>query len=549
MTLPALVDYRDAVQAAGTAFLDPILKVGRARLNQLDLPTVASGGFALTFDVSAAGSRYAVRCFHKKGNQLQQRYAEVAAFVHNHRRDLDFMVEVAYVESGIRVNGVIHPVVRMSWVDGAPLNAWLDDRLRSPATIADVRGQVSTAVSKMHRAGAAHGDLQHGNILVDRDNRVRFVDYDGMFLPALRKLGTAEYGHRNYQHPGRGDSYDDSLDFFSAYVIDLSLAAIQYDPTLWTEFHTGDNLLFSSDDFAMPERSPVLARLTAMPAVADQARLLAAACTADFGSVPAILTGARPAVTLRPGVRARPLTGPVPIRAQDRETLMRRIGDEVTVFGKIRNVHTHRSPKTGKLTTFINFGDYRHAAFVIVAFDRVSHELKPQIDTALKAGVWVSVTGLLEPYPSRWSKELSPEIELRWTGSMRKLDLNQIEQLTVQARSGTDSRAQTVDTPSPTTRPAANTYRLGLRPPEPIASQRPAAKPAASADDLEQRIGRLYRSPGFVAPAPPSQLAPPYQQPPYQQPWYQQPTNQWPAHPPRPARLNWWSRLRRRLGL
>ncbi|QLQ08322.1 MAG: hypothetical protein HZY76_21580 [Anaerolineae bacterium] len=48
--------------------------------------------------------------------------------------------------------------------------------------------------------GIAHGDLQHGNVLVAADE-LRLIDYDGMYVPPLSGRESHEIGHRNYQHP------------------------------------------------------------------------------------------------------------------------------------------------------------------------------------------------------------------------------------------------------------------------------------------------------------------------------------------------------------
>jgi len=41
-----------------------------------------------------------------------------------------------------------------------------------------------TMVSRLKEAGIAHGDLQHGNILVIDDD-YKLVDYDGIYVPSL----------------------------------------------------------------------------------------------------------------------------------------------------------------------------------------------------------------------------------------------------------------------------------------------------------------------------------------------------------------------------
>jgi len=84
------------------------------------------------------------------------------------------------------------------------------------------------------------------------------VDYDGMWVPALRGRHATEIGHRAYQHPERSaQDYGQEIDRFSALVIYLSLAALERDVSLWERFHTGDNLIFVREDFQQLGRSPI----------------------------------------------------------------------------------------------------------------------------------------------------------------------------------------------------------------------------------------------------------------------------------------------------
>ena len=63
---------------------------------------------------------------------------------------------------------------------------------------------------------------------------LQLVDYDGMFVPALKGLKATENGHDYFQHPNRNlDSYSTNLDNFSVLVIYLSILAVSYDETFW----------------------------------------------------------------------------------------------------------------------------------------------------------------------------------------------------------------------------------------------------------------------------------------------------------------------------
>ncbi|MEX5637839.1 DNA-binding protein [Parafrankia sp. FMc2] len=287
MKLPTLLDYQQAVQIPRLAFLDERLRDSVPRLNPLGMPAVATGGFALTFDVSRAGRRYAVRCFHRHSDNLELRYACIADFVRS--ASLDFLVGVDYLPAGIRVRDRAWPIVRMEWIDGARLDDWVQENLDRPSRLDRARLSLNTAVAELRRRGAAHGDLQHGNILVLPDASIRLVDYDGMYLPALGSLGASERGHRNYQHPDRSNQYDVTLDRFAQEVIAVSLAALARDPYLWREFNTGENLLLSAADFADPSASALFARLEQMPGVAAAARRLRDACLVDYEDAAAIL--------------------------------------------------------------------------------------------------------------------------------------------------------------------------------------------------------------------------------------------------------------------
>jgi len=79
---------------------------------------------------------------------------------------------------------------------------------------------------------------------------IRLVDYDGMFVPGLRGNAPDERGNDQFQHPTRSkQDHDEGVDRFAALVIYLSLRALAVDPHLWEEFHTGENLILSRDDF------------------------------------------------------------------------------------------------------------------------------------------------------------------------------------------------------------------------------------------------------------------------------------------------------------
>lgn len=155
----------------------------------------------------------------------------------------------------------------MEWIDGIPLDVFIVKHLNDSTRLEQLAQAWMSMMAELKQGHVVHGDLQHGNILVGKDGRLRLIDYDGMFVPALRGLVSNEEGHRNYQHPQRtGRHFGPGIDSFSAWVIFISISALAVDPTLWKSLNGGDEcLLFRRADFENPGRSKVLQAMEANP--------------------------------------------------------------------------------------------------------------------------------------------------------------------------------------------------------------------------------------------------------------------------------------------
>ena len=73
---------------------------------------------------------------------------------------------------------------------------------------------------ELHAAGVSHGDLQHGNIMVNADGSLILVDYDSMYVPSLEGYADEIKGLVGYQHPARWENCKCSpkADYFSEKV-------------------------------------------------------------------------------------------------------------------------------------------------------------------------------------------------------------------------------------------------------------------------------------------------------------------------------------------
>ncbi|MGM9439019.1 hypothetical protein [Streptomyces murinus] len=252
----------EALQHPELCFSDPELKRGTVEQSAVLGPKAISGNFASVFSVTAAtGRRYALKCFTRESAALGERYAAISSALGG--LDMSALsqpwpVGFDFLEKGVLVRGVWYPAVRMSWVQGTGLINWVERNLQNPAAMSGLADRFVSLVADLERHGIAHGDLQHGNLLVASDGTFRLVDYDGMYVPALRGERATENGHRNYQSPLRtAADFGPRMDRFSAWVIELSLVAVATDPALWHQLHDvhGESLILSETDFKEPAAS------------------------------------------------------------------------------------------------------------------------------------------------------------------------------------------------------------------------------------------------------------------------------------------------------
>ncbi|WP_406091215.1 hypothetical protein [Kitasatospora purpeofusca] len=285
---PSASDYQEALQHPQLCFNHPELKASVPELTKLRLPRPISGAFASVFSLTsnASGRRYAVKCFTRHVPDQEARYqaiSEQLATLSPSALSQPWKMGFEYLPDAIQVGRGRYPVLKMEWVKGVTLSAWLDHHHRDSAAVDRLADHFSDLTADLAAHSIAHGDLQHGNLLVADDGTLRLVDYDGMYVPALSGRDGTERGHRNYQSPARGsDDFGAEVDRFSTWVIYLALKAVAIDPALWPQLHEpqGEYLLLAEDDFKNPSISPRFPALLShsdreVRDLADQVRSLA----------------------------------------------------------------------------------------------------------------------------------------------------------------------------------------------------------------------------------------------------------------------------------
>ena len=311
-------DFWEAIQSPQICFTDPHLRVSKPALDKLGLPLVASGGFASVFKLNAAdGSRAkAVRCFRGSLGDRERRYRELSSHLAA-SRDTP-LARFQYVPDGMVVRGTKYPILVMDWIEGATLDVYIDGVLKladAKRHLRHLANQWLHTIDSLSRLGCAHGDLQHGNILVD-NSAYTLVDFDGFFVPSLAGLPSIENGHINYQHPQRrAEFFDRTLDRFSSLVIYLSLAALEREPELWQKFHD-ENLLFKRADFEAPGKTPLWGQLKRLDAECRRLTdVLERACLAPPAASPYLLDLV--SLTPRTSVSSASGLGAVAVRSRE----------------------------------------------------------------------------------------------------------------------------------------------------------------------------------------------------------------------------------------
>src|SRR6266581_3690729 len=436
MSYPQITDYHEAIQHPAQAFIDPDLKQGAVAENNLGLPLVMSGGFALTYAVTTPRRKCAVRCFHREIPAIQQKYDATSKKLRS--LAIGCPVDLDFPQSGISLRQRVFPIVRMDWVEGDTLGIWLDKNFNNPPALEKARTDFVAIARFLEREGIAHGDIQNGNVMV-AGGEIKLIDYDGMFVPGMHPGNGSETGHRHFQHPGRRvANFGPGMDRFSFIALDLSLRALIEDRSIYSKFREGgETIIFKANDFADPANSEIFQRLLAMPKLKEQARRFAAICEAPLAAVPTLdeylsgrnIPAAKTQLKTQPSPAARPQAAsyisayPV-VDALNFSAAMQRVGDRVELIGRIVEVEPG-SRKSGKgppkRYVFINFGSGRGNIVKISIWSEGLAKLKEQPSTAW-IGRWVSVTGLIDvPYENKRYGHRHLSITVQEDGQIQQL--------------------------------------------------------------------------------------------------------------------------------
>ena len=253
MTYPLISEYVEAVRNAEDNF-DKLRNL-RPVTDDNGNPVMTNGNLAVVFKMrdEKNDKLYAVKCFLKDQPNRAENYrmiAEELEYVSS-----SFLTKFQYLDNELFVDsanadGEEFPVLLMDWVEGTNLDQYIHQHLHDNYQLHLLAYQFSRLALWLMPQPFAHGDLKPDNIMVREDGTLVLIDYDGMFVPAMKGQKAREMGSPDFRHPARTEeTFNEHIDDFSLASILLSLRVIAEEPSLLEKYGAADRLLFSEKDY------------------------------------------------------------------------------------------------------------------------------------------------------------------------------------------------------------------------------------------------------------------------------------------------------------
>ena len=252
MQYPLISEYLAAIREAKDN-LDTLSHLVPV-LDKYGEPYRSSGAFAVVFKMKdeQTGKCYALKCFTEEQEGRAEAYRQIAEefeFV-----DSSYITSVKYLEKELFVDSNCEdeefPVLLMDWIEGETMETYVAANYTDTHAMAMLCYRFCKMAAWLRSQPFAHGDIKPDNIMVRPDGTLTLVDYDGMFVPAMKGQKSPTIGTKDFSHPLRTiDDFDETIDDFALASIALSLKAISLDPSLLQIYGASDRLLFSAADY------------------------------------------------------------------------------------------------------------------------------------------------------------------------------------------------------------------------------------------------------------------------------------------------------------
>ena len=242
-------------------------------------PYRSSGAFAVVFKMKdeQTGKCYALKCFTEEQEGRAEAYRQIAAELEY--VDSPYITPVKYLEKELFVNSNCEddefPVLLMDWIEGETMETYIADNYTDNYAMSMLCYRFCKMSAWLRSQSFAHGDIKPDNIMVRPDGTLTLVDYDGVFVPAMKGQKSPTIGTKDFSHPLRTiDDFDETIDDFALASMALSLKAISLNPSLLDEYGASDRLLFSAADYLDLSKSKTMTALQGLLADEETKALL-----------------------------------------------------------------------------------------------------------------------------------------------------------------------------------------------------------------------------------------------------------------------------------
>lgn len=245
------IDIRNAVKIP-SLIKDPYLKGFQIVTKNGNL-IEWSGGFSMVYLFSKETEKCILKIWDKTINNNKKRYEAISAYLEKCK--LPYFVDFEYVENGIFINGAYYDTLRMEWVEGLNLVEFISANLDNKDVLKKLSKDFIKMAQDLHENQISHGDLQHTNIIIDKNGEIKLIDYDSLCIPEFEGQRDSCRGFKGYQLPSRiygGFISSINIDNFSKLIIYTTICAVIENPLLWDKYDVplaDYRLLFKYDDF------------------------------------------------------------------------------------------------------------------------------------------------------------------------------------------------------------------------------------------------------------------------------------------------------------